>query len=62
MRMELLFLEISLEDRIFAVNGKWSISINKDDIDYDKLKEMHDKYKGYMLINDSYMNCKKSWQ
>ncbi len=47
-----------LRGQDFAVNGKWSISINKDDIDYDKLKEMHDKYKGYMLINDSYMNCK----
>ena len=43
----------------FAVNGKWSISINKDDIDCEKLKEMHDKYKGYMLMGDSYMNCKK---
>lgn len=48
-----------LKEQDFAVNGRWSISIDRDDIDIEKLKEMHEKYKGYMLTGDSYMNCKK---
>lgn len=48
-----------LENQDFAVNGKWRISIKKQDVDLDKLKAMHDKNKGCMLQGGSYMDCKK---
>lgn len=43
----------------FAINGEWSIAIQKEDIDFDKLKSIHDKSRGYMLSSGSYMDCKK---
>lgn len=43
----------------FAINGEWSIAIQKEDIDFDKLKSIHDKNRGYMLSSGSYMDCKK---
>lgn len=48
-----------LHSQDFAINGEWSIVIQKDDIDFGKLKSMHDRSKGYMLSSDSYMDCKK---
>lgn len=43
----------------FAVNGEWSIAISKEGVDFDRLKLLHDKNKGRMLISGSYMECKK---
>lgn len=48
-----------LHSQDFAINGEWSIAIQKEDIDFDKLKSMHDRSRGYMLSSDSYMDCKK---
>lgn len=48
-----------LHSQDFAINGKWSIAIQKEDIDFDKLKSIHDENKGYMLSSGSYMDCKK---
>lgn len=48
-----------LHSQYFAINGEWSIAIHKEDIDFDKLKSIHDKNKGYMLSFGSYMDCKK---
>lgn len=48
-----------LHSQDFAINGKWSIAIQKEDIDFYKLKSIHDKNKGYMLSLGSYMDCKK---
>lgn len=43
----------------WAVQYPWSIRISKDKVDFDKLKEMHDKSMGYMLQKGSYMDCVK---
>ncbi len=48
-----------LDSQDFAVNGKWSITIKKEDIDFGRLKSMHEKSRGYMLTSGSYMDCKK---
>ena len=48
-----------LQSQEFAINGKWSIAIKKENIDFDKLKFMHDKNGGYMLQSGSYMDCRK---
>lgn len=48
-----------LQSQDFAINGKWSIVIYKDNIDFDKLKSMHDKNGSYMLSSGSYMDCRK---
>ena len=42
----------------FAINGKWSIAIKKENIDFDKLKFIHDKNRGCMLSSGSYMDCR----
>lgn len=47
-----------LQSQDFAINGKWSIAIQKDHIDFDKLKSIHDKNDGYMLSSGSYMDCR----
>lgn len=43
----------------WAVQYPWSIRISKDKVDFDKLKEMHEKSMGYMLQKGSYMDCVK---
>ena len=48
-----------LEEQEFAVTTPWRIAIAKEDVDFDKLKALHDKYKTMMLDSDSYMNCRK---
>lgn len=48
-----------LDSQDFAVNGKWSIAIKREDIDFGKLKSMHDKSRGYMLTSGNYMDCKR---
>ena len=47
-----------LQSQDFAINGKWSIAIQKDHIDFDKLKSIHDRIDGYMLSSGSYMDCR----
>ncbi len=54
-----LVSEEFLYSQDFAINGEWSIAIQKEDIDFNKLKSMHDRNRGYMLSSDSYMDCKK---
>lgn len=46
-----------LDGQTFATNGNWSIYANKENIDTDKLNNMHNKNKGYMLMSGSYNDC-----
>lgn len=48
-----------LNSQDFAINGKWSISIEKENINFDKLKSIHESNRGYMLTSSSYMDCRK---
>lgn len=48
-----------LYEQDFAVNGAWTVSIPKENVDFDKLKAMHEKNKGFMLQTGSYMECRK---
>lgn len=48
-----------LQSQDFAINGKWSIAIKKENIDFARLESMHDKNSGYMLTSGSYMDCGK---
>lgn len=49
-----------LESQDFAVNGKWSIAIPKENVDFGRLKEMHERNDPMMLSGESYMDCRKS--
>jgi hypothetical protein len=48
-----------LRNQNFATNCSWSIAIKNHEIDFEKLKVIHDSNKGYMLIDESYMDCRK---
>ena len=48
-----------LNSQDFAINGRWNIAIEKRNIDFDKLKSMHEESRGYMLTDGSYMDCGK---
>lgn len=41
----------------WAIEYPWEVRIPKEKIDFDKLKQMHDKHRGYMLQDESYMDC-----
>lgn len=48
-----------LRNQNFATNCSWSIAIKNHEIDFEKLKVIHDSNKDYMLIDESYMDCRK---
>lgn len=41
----------------FAVNGAWKISIRKENVNRNKLHDMHENNKGYTLQSGSYHEC-----
>ena len=47
-----------LFSQAWAVEKPWHIKINKEDIDRNILKKMHDESRGYMLNTGSYEDCK----
>lgn len=53
------FIENYLKKQPWATVNTWSVIIPKEEVDRNKLIQMHRESRGLMLTDKSYMECRK---
>lgn len=53
------FIENYLKKQPWAIANRWDIIIPKEEVDRNKLTQMHKESRGFMIPDRSYMECRK---